>query len=122
MTEMLPTSSNPGVSVGTRIMLARSCGRGASGLVTAMQMAKAAPSAAVENHLWPRMTQLPWSLVAVVPIHVGFEPGNSGSVMVKQLRRSPRTSGLSQRSFCSSVPCSSSTSMLPTSGACTLNR
>ena len=100
-------------------MLARWCGF-ASGLVTAMHTAKAAPSAAVENHLWPLMTQLPPSFTAVVPIHTGLEPANSGSVMVKQLRMSPRTSGRSQRSFCSSVPWERSSSMLPTSGAWTL--
>ena len=109
-------SSKPGVSVGTMIMLARACGS-ASGFVTAMQIAKAEPSMPVVNHLWPRITQSPPSFFAVVPIHTGFEPANSGSVIVKQLRISPRTSGARNRSFCSSVPCSISISMLPTSGA-----
>ena len=45
----------PGVLVGTMIWLARRCG-GASGLVTAMTMAKAAPSADEVNHLCPSMT------------------------------------------------------------------
>ena len=45
ITEVLRTSRKPGVSVGTMIWLARLC-LAASGLVTAMTMAKAAPSAA----------------------------------------------------------------------------
>ena len=56
MIGMLRTSSNPGVSVGTMIWLARAW-RGASGSVTAMTMAKAAPSADDVNHLCPSMTQ-----------------------------------------------------------------
>ena len=51
------------------------------------------PSAEEANHLWPRRTQSAPSLFAVVPIHTGFEPGYSGSVIAKQLRMSPRTSG-----------------------------
>ena len=35
------------------------------------------------------------------PSQTGFEPANSGSVIVKQLRISPRTSGRRKRSFCS---------------------
>jgi hypothetical protein len=45
-----PDEMNPGVSVGTRIMLARRC-RGASGSVTAMTMATLAPTAPDVNHL-----------------------------------------------------------------------
>ena len=67
------------------IMLAR-WWRSGSGLVTAMQMAKAEPSAPVENHLCPSITHSLPSLRAVVPMNTGFEPANSGSVMVKQLR------------------------------------
>ena len=48
-------TSNPGVPIGTRIWLARSCGF-ASGLVTAITTAKAAPSADEVNHLCPLMT------------------------------------------------------------------
>ena len=99
MTEMFRRIEKPGVSVGTRIRLARRWGA-ASGSVTAMQTANAAPSADDANHLWPRITQSPPSRFAVVPIHTGFEPANSGSVIVKQLRISPATSGRSQRSFC----------------------
>ena len=52
---MLRVRSKPGVSVGTMIIDARACG-GASGLVTAITIANAAPSAAVVNHLWPSIT------------------------------------------------------------------
>ena len=119
MTEMLRRIEKPGVSVGTRIRLARRWGA-ASGSVTAMQTANAAPSAEDANHLWPRITQSPPSRFAVVPIQTGFEPANSGSVIVKQLRISPATSGRSQRSLWASVPCPRRSSMFPTSGACTL--
>ena len=40
-----------------------------------------------------------------------------GSVMLKALRRSPASSGCSQRSFCSGVPASARISELPESGA-----
>ena len=50
MTEMFLRIETPGVSVGTRIMLARRWG-GAPGSVTAMQTASAAPSAEDANHL-----------------------------------------------------------------------
>jgi len=87
-----------------------------------MHTAKAAPSADDANHLWPRITYSFPSFRAVVPIQTGFEPANSGSVMVKQLRMSPRERGRSQRSFCSSVPCSRMSSMFPMSGAWTLKQ
>jgi hypothetical protein len=121
MTLMLRTSSKPLVSVGTMIWEARRCGS-AFGLVTAITMAKAAPSAAEVNHLCPSMTKWSPSRRAVVAISVGFEPANSGSVMEKQLRISPRASGSSHFFFCSSLPCEMRTSMLPESGAWQLNR
>ena len=55
ITLMLRTWWKPGVSVGTRIMLALRCGD-ASGSVTAMTIAKSAPSADDVNHFWPLMT------------------------------------------------------------------
>ena len=55
ITLTLRTRLKPGVSVGTMIMLARWCG-GASGLVTAITMAKAAPSADDVNHFCPLIT------------------------------------------------------------------
>ena len=55
-----------------------------------------------------------WTLVA-------SELATSGSVIAKAERISPSSSGLSHRSFCSSVPNSVSTSMLPVSGAAQLH-
>ena len=75
-------------------MLARRCGD-ATGSVTAMTIANAAPSADDVNHFWPFSTQSSPSRVAVVASIVGFEPGVSGSVIEKQLRISPSTSGRS---------------------------
>jgi hypothetical protein len=81
------------------IMLARAYFSSRSGFVTAIQMAKLAPSAPVENHLRPWMTHsCPWR-TAVVESHAGFEPALSGSVIVNVLRTSPRTSGNRKRSF-----------------------
>jgi len=102
-------------------MLARPC-NGASGFVTAITMAKAAPSALEVNHLRPRMTQSPPSRVAVVCIHVGLEPGASGSVIEKQLRALPSATGVSHALFCASLPHCTRISMLPASGACALKR
>ena len=55
MQGMLRTRRKPGVSAGTISRLARPCGP-ASGSVTAMTMAKRAPSAPEANHLRPSMT------------------------------------------------------------------
>jgi hypothetical protein len=93
MIGMLRTSSKPGVSVGTMIIDARACGV-ASGSVTAITIANAAPSAPVVNHLWPSMTQSSPSSVAVHDSSVGFEPAFSGSVIEKHERISPRASGM----------------------------
>src|ERR1700759_3303496 len=48
---------------------------------------------------------------------VASELATSGSVMANAERISPSSSGISHRCFCSSVPKSWSTSMLPVSGA-----
>ena len=48
---------------------------------------------------------------------VASELATSGSVIAKDERISPSSSGISQRSFCSSVAKWKSTSMLPVSGA-----
>src|ERR1043165_6607548 len=69
------------------------------------------------NHLCPLMTYASTSRTAVVPRWMGLEPANSGSVIEKQLRISPRTSGISQRAYWSPEPWCISNSMLPTSGA-----
>ncbi len=55
MTLTLRTRLNPGVSVGTMIMLDRAYG-GASGSVTAITIANAAPSADDVNHFCPLIT------------------------------------------------------------------
>ena len=97
-------------------MEARCDGR-ASGDVTAMTMRKSAIEPLEENHLCPSISQLSPSRVARVCSCVGSEPGVCGSVMLKALRRSPASSGCSQRSFCSSVPAIARISELPESGA-----
>ena len=48
---------------------------------------------------------------------MGSEPETSGSVIEKNERTSPATSGSSQRSFCSSVPNCHRISPFPASGA-----
>ncbi len=98
MMGMRRTWLKPGAFVGTRIMEARACG-GASGSVTAMTMAKAAPSAAVVNHFRPSTTHSPSSSTAVVSSHVGLEPARSGSVIEKQLRIFPAARGRRNSSF-----------------------
>ena len=82
-----------------------------------MTIPKAAPSAPDENHLWPSITHSSPSRTARVRSVVGSEPGTSGSVIEKNERTSPATSGRSQRSFCSSVPNCQRISPLPASGA-----
>ena len=74
----------------------------ASGSVTAMTIRKSAIEPLEENHLCPSSTHPSPSRTARVFSCVGSEPGVSGSVMLKALRRSPASSGCSQRSFCSS--------------------
>src|SRR3954453_6275236 len=106
----------PGASVGTRIIDARLCGA-ASGSVTTIAMATAAPTAPLVNHLWALITHSSPSSSAVPLSPVGSEPDVSGSVMLKQERISPSSSGVSHWSFCSGVPCSRMISALPVSGA-----
>ncbi len=53
----------------------------------------------------------------LVAMLVASEDATSGSVMQNADRISPSSSGRSQRSCCSLVPNSASTSMLPVSGA-----
>ena len=82
-----------------------------------MTIAKAAPSAPDENHLCPSITHSSPSRTARVCSSVGSEPATPGSVIEKNDRISPATSGASQRSFCSSVPNPQRISALPASGA-----
>ena len=67
--------------------------------------------------MWPSITHSSPSSSARAWSRVGSEPETSGSVIEKQERIRPSSSGSSQRSFCSSVPCSARISMLPVSGA-----
>ena len=97
-------------------MDARCAGR-ASGSVTAITIKKSAIEPFDENHLCPSITQPSPSSTARVRSCVGSDPGVSGSVMLKALRRSPASSGYSQRSFCCGVPASARISELPESGA-----
>ena len=97
-------------------MLARLCG-GASGSVTTIAIAKSAPTAPEVNHLWPLMTHSPSLSSAREWMLVGSEPDVSGSVIEKQLRWWPFSTGSRNFSFCSGVPCSCRISMLPVSGA-----
>ena len=71
----------------------------------------------VDHHLRPLMTISSPSTSAVAAMLVASEDATAGSVMQKALRISPRSSGSSHCSRCSSVPYWSSTSMLPVSGA-----
>ena len=89
----------------------------APGSVTAMTIPKAAPSAPELNHLWPSITQSSPSRTAVVRSPVGSEPDTSGSVIEKNERTSPATSGASHRRRCSGVPYRWRISALPASGA-----
>ena len=82
-----------------------------------MTMPNAAPSAPDENHLWPLITQSSPSRTARVRSVVGSEPGTSGSVIEKNERIRPATSGKSHRSFWSLVPNRWRISALPASGA-----
>src|SRR5215207_7645676 len=80
-----------------------------------MTMRKSATEPLVENHLWPSITHSSPSRTARVRSSVGSDPATSGSVIENADRRSPASSGASQRSFCSSVPAMARTSLLPES-------
>ena len=117
MTEILRTSSTPGVSIGTMIILACWCRFSAAGLVTAITIQKEAPSAEEVNHFRPLITYASPSRTAAVSIQVGFDPGRSGSTMPIQLRIAPSMSGFKNVCFCLSLPKWDSNSILPISGA-----
>ena len=82
-----------------------------------MTIPKAAPSAPDENHLCPSITHSSPLRTARVRRVVGSEPGTSGSVIEKNERISPATSGASHRAFCASVPKRWRISAFPASGA-----
>ncbi len=83
----------PGLSASTRNIVAPPRSPG-SPAVRAMQMANAAPSAPVMNHLSPSMRHPPGTRVARVVSASGSEPApGAGSVIAKQERISPAASG-----------------------------
>ena len=57
-----------------------------------------------DHHLRPLMTYSPPSRRLVQQMLVASEEATSRSVIAKQERISPSSNGLSQRSFCASVP------------------
>ena len=67
--------------------------------------------------MWPSITHSSPSSTAVVLSAVGSAPETSGSVIEKNERAVPSTSGRRKRSFCSSVPKRCRISPLPASGA-----
>ena len=112
----------PGVSRGTRIMLCWRClSASGSDLPITMKIAQSGFIAPDDHHLRPLITYSSPSAVIRVAMLVASEEATSGSVMQNAERICASSSGLSQRSFCSSVPNSASTSMLPVSGAAQLN-
>ena len=80
------------------IIDARRCGA-SSGSVTTMTMPKPAPSAPDENHLCALITHSSPSSSARPCSPVGSEPETSGSVIPKNDRVAPETSGSRKRSF-----------------------
>src|SRR3954466_14167185 len=114
----LRTTFTPGVFIGTRIMLIRSCDAAAASLtpstIEILQRGSAAPEM---NHFRPETTYESPSSRIVVARFVGSDDATSGSVMEKQERISPRSRGSSQDLRWSGVAKRCSTSMLPVSGA-----
>jgi len=78
-------------------------------------------SAPVMNHLRPLITYSSPTRWMVVRMLVASEEATSGSVIAKQERIAPCSSGVSQRSVWSGVANMCSSSMLPVSGALQLN-
>jgi hypothetical protein len=87
-----------------------------SGFVRHMTMRKSLVDAFDANHLCPLITHSSPSRTARVVRSVGSAPA-PGSVMEKQLRSFPSSSGCIQRAFCSSLPPTAMSSALPESGA-----
>src|SRR4051812_27261090 len=73
--------------------------------------------APVVHHLVPLITYESPSRAMLDRIFVASDDATPGSVMAKQERISPSSSGFSHRSFCSAFPYRASVSMLPASGA-----
>ena len=112
--------TKPGLSAGTRNIVAPSGASSPS--FSAMTIEKAAPSAPVMSHFSPLTTQPPATRRARVCRAIGSEPApGGGSVMEKQERTSPATSGARYFACCSGVPVMCSRWMLPSSGAAQLS-
>src|ERR1019366_6594476 len=90
----------PGTSIGTTIMDCCLC-LGAAGSVLPMKIAtlhRESPAPEI-HHLWPlRIYSSPSRRISDSML-VASEDATCGSVMAKQERTSPESSGLSQRSF-----------------------
>ena len=117
-TRMLRLTLTPGVSFGTQIIDCWRC-RSALGLVlpitiSSLQRGSIAPE---DHHLRPLITYSSPSRTIEVAMFDASEEATSGSVMQNVDRISPSSSGCSQRSICSALPNSASSSMLPVSGA-----
>src|SRR5262252_6162390 len=113
----------PGCGNGTRII---DCCRWRSGLFGSdlpitIRIRQRGFSAPDVHHLRPLITYSPPSGWIDVSMLVASDEAVSGSVIEKPERISPARSGLSQRSFCASVPYRTRTSILPVSGAAQLN-
>src|ERR1700721_4219433 len=116
------TILTPGVSIGTRII---DCclGRGAEWSLLPIKIAilQRGSPAPEDHHFRPLMIYASPSWMMLACILVASEEATSGSVMAKQDRISPASSGSSHCFFCSAVPYRARTSMLPGSGGEHLN-
>src|ERR1700688_280525 len=99
------TIFTPGVSSGTRIMDCCLCAA-ADGLVLPIRIAtlQRGSPAPKTHHLHPLFTYLSPSATMLALMLVASEDATSGSVIAKQDRISPASSGFSHFSFCSAVP------------------
>src|SRR5262249_21417449 len=98
-------SLTPGVSIGTRIIDCCLC-LGAVVSVLPMKMAilqRGSPAPEV-HHLRPLSTYSSPSRLMLDSMFVASDEATAGSVIAKQERISPASSGFNQRSFCSALP------------------
>ena len=120
ITGRLRCTVTPGVAMGTSTMEWRWWGSPAQVESSmpissiSLQFGCAAP---VMNHLRPCTTSWPPSCAMRVCSCVGSDDATSGSLIAKQERMSPLSSGSSQRARCGASAKSCSSSMLPLSGA-----
>ena len=99
-------------------MLWRRCGA-SSGLVKPMKIisSQSGLSTPEVHHFRPLMTSESPSRVMVVAMLLASELATAGSVIAKQDRIVPSSSGTSHSRCCAPVPNSTSSSILPVSGA-----